>query len=142
MSVKQLSVFVQNKEGEVAAVSDALAEFKIDIRAISIADTTDFGILRLIVRDTDKALAALRSKNIVASVNDIIAVAMPDEAGSLSRVLRVLADGKINIEYMYAFLTVSNERAFVALKVEDNEKATALLSENGIDTIGNNDLVF
>ena len=142
MLTKQLSVFVENKEGAMLGISEALAEFQIDIRAISIADTTDFGILRLIVKDTEKAIAALKSKNIIVSVNDIIVVAMPDKPGSLSKVLAVLAEGKVNIEYMYAFLTVSNDKAFVAIKVENNEKTVELLSKNGIETIDNSDINF
>ena len=132
MAVKQLSIFVENKEGKLVTIIDAIANAKIDIRAMSVADTQDFGIFRLIVTDPEKAKEALESSGCFVSITQVVGVDIPDEPGSLAKVLNILARHNINIEYMYAFITISKKNASVVLRVADNEKAEAILKENGI----------
>lgn len=132
MTIKQLSVFAENKKGTILYATEALAEAKIDIRAMCVADTRDFGILRLIVDDAEKACEALRAKDCVVSVTQVIGVAVPDVPGGLSNVLKLLAKNDINIEYIYAFITVSGKNAYVVIRVNDNDKAVKVLTENNI----------
>ncbi len=140
MAIKQLSIFVENKPGTLISITQSLAKAEVDIRAMSIADTQDFGILRLIVSDIDKAKGALQSDNCVVSVTNVVAVAVSDEPGALSNVISLLADNGINIEYMYAFITVSKKYAYIVLRVEDNEKATELLEANGVKMVSEEDI--
>ena len=140
MAIKQLSIFVENKEGKLADITEMLTESKIDIRAMSIADTKDFGILRLIVSDARKAAMVLSENDCVVHVTDVIGVAVEDQPGGLAKVVRLLSDNKINIEYMYAFITVSKKYAYVVFRVADNEKATALLESKGIRIVTEEDI--
>jgi hypothetical protein len=103
---------------------------------MSIADTADFGILRVIVDEPERALAVLRAAECVVSVTQVLAVSLADEPGGLSRVLRLLADGGVSIEYLYAFITREKGDAYVVFRLEDNAKAEALLAANGIQTLG------
>lgn len=123
MKIVQLSIFVENREGRLAEIMSILAAEKIDIRALSLADTKDFGVLRMIVDTPDKAIAALKSKNIMIKTTDIIAVEVEDQPGGLSRVLNVFKAAKINIEYMYAFVEKNNSNAVMVFRVENPEKA-------------------
>ena len=120
MAIKQLSVFLENRHGTLIEVTDLLAKEGIDIRAMSLADTQDFGILRLIVNDPVAAKTALAKIGFVATVNEVTAVAINDNPGALSRVIHVLADNDVNIEYMYAFLSTHNGNAYVVFRVADN----------------------
>ena len=105
MSIKQLSIFVENKKGSLVEIYETLSHAQVDIRAMSIADTQDFGILRLIVSDADKAAAALQQAHCIVSVTDVIGVAINDQAGSLAKVVRLLTDNDVNIEYMYVVIS-------------------------------------
>lgn len=140
MTIKQLSVFAENKKGTILYATEALAEAKIDIRAMCVADTRDFGILRLIVDDAEKACEALRAKDCVVSVTQVIGVAVPDMPGGLSNVLKLLAKNDINIEYIYAFITVSGKNAYVVIRVNDNDKAVKVLTENNIPLVTESDI--
>ncbi len=140
MAIKQLSIFVENREGTLVNVTDAIAKAKVDIRAMSVADTNDFGIFRLIVTDIDKAKAALEEANCFVSVTEVVGVAINDEPGGLAKVIKILADNNINIEYMYAFITVSGQFAYVVLRVADNEAAEKILVENGIKLVSEEDI--
>ncbi len=140
MAVNQLSVFIENRTGKLVECTEVLAQQKIDIRAMSIADTQDFGILRLIVNDSESAEKALREKGFIVAQNQVVCVAIEDTPGSLSKVVRLLSDNGINIEYMYAFLTVTKQYAYVVLRVLDNDKTTALLNSNGVKTISTQDV--
>ena len=140
MTIKQLSVFAENKKGTILYATEALAEAKIDIRAMCVADTRDFGILRLIVDDAEKACEALRAKDCVVSVTQVIGVAVPDVPGGLSNVLKLLAKNDINIEYIYAFITVSGKNAYVVIRVNDNDKAIKVLTENNIPLVTESDI--
>ncbi len=140
MTISQLSIFVENKQGTIAGITESLAAAGISIRALSVADTQEFGILRLIVSDIDKAKAVLSDNNCVVSVTKVIGIEIPDTPGGLSKVLRVIADNGINVEYLYAFITVAGENAYVVLRVEDNENAARIMEENGIKLISQHDV--
>jgi hypothetical protein len=132
MKVKQISIFLENKSGRLATVTKVLGENGISIRALSIADTTDFGILRLIVNDPDKACTILKDNEFTVSETEIIAVEVPDKPGGLAKILENLEKCKINIEYMYAFVGKSGENAIVVFRVEDIDRAIVLLQQSGI----------
>ncbi|MDR0975307.1 MAG: acetolactate synthase [Ruminococcus sp.] len=128
MLIKQLSVFVENKQGRLSAITDILRESGIDIRALSLADTRDFGILRLIVNDVDKAYSALKSGECLVSLTDVIAVSIEDKPGGLTEAMDLLTQADISVEYMYAFISKSAGSASVILRVDDNKKAVEVLS--------------
>lgn len=132
MTINQLSIFIENKEGKLADLTSTLAQEGVDIRAMSVADTQDFGILRLIVSDPDRAITILKEAGFVVSVTQVIAVALPDSPGSLAKVSRLLADHHISIEYMYAFITRRQEGAYVVFRVANNQAAAELLTANGV----------
>ncbi len=140
MTIKQLSVFVENKAGTLIEITKVLSDANIDIRAMSIADTQDFGILRLIVDDEEKAKNALQNYGCFVSITEVIGIAVSDEPGSLSKVIALLADNGINIEYMYAFITISKQYAYVVVRVENNEKACKILEENGVQFVTESDI--
>ena len=131
MFVKQLSVFVENKQGALSDVVALLSENGINMRAISIADTQDFGVLRMIVQDCEKAKAVLKAEKVIVAVNEVVAVELADKPGALSEVLKVLSGGGVTVEYMYAFVNpVKQSSACVVLRATDNEKAAGLLKRN------------
>ena len=141
MFIKQLSVFVENKQGAVARVMSLLSDNGINMRAVSIADTQDFGILRVIVKEIDKAKEILKANNVIVSVTEIIGVELSDTPGSLSKVMAVLDEGQVNAEYVYAFVTPGKaESAYMAVRVGDNEKAADVLKAAGIHTLTQQDL--
>ena len=140
MSIKQLSVFAENKPGAVAQITDVLSENSIDMRAMNIADTQDFGILRMIVSDTEKARLALTERRCVVSVTDVVCVEMPDRPGALGNIIKLLAENSVNIEYMYAFIAVSRNHAYVVFRVSDNAKTEALLTDNGLKLASEEDI--
>lgn len=132
MSIKQLSVFAENKPGAIVEVTDALASRGIDIRAMSVADTQNFGILRLIVDDVNAARDALREIECIVSVTDVVCVEMSDRPGSLADIIKLLAANNINIEYMYAFVAVSRQHAYTVFRVSNNDRTESVLSEAGV----------
>lgn len=136
MAIKQLSVFVENKPGKLLDIVKTLADAQINIRAMSIADTKDFGILRLIVSDAERAKDIL-SEDCVVTVTSVIAAEMSDRAGALSTVLTALGNAGINIEYMYAFTASTQLGAYVVIRVNNNDEAEKALRDNGIATLDN-----
>lgn len=135
MAIRQISVFVENKPGRLAEITGFLAEGGVSIRAFSIADTTDFGILRLIVSDTQKAAEVLKAAGVAVSITEVVGISIPDVTGAFAKVVKVLADASENVEYAYAFLTPEAGHAYVIVRVDDNAVATAVLKENGITVI-------
>ena len=135
MAIKQISVFLENRAGALEGAVRVLAGAGVDMRAMAIADTQEFGILRLIVREHEAACAALREAGYILAVNDVTAVEIPDEPGGLARVVEILTAAGINMEYSYAFLTQSQGRACVVLRVDDNGKATSALAAAGVETL-------
>ena len=140
MAIKQLSIFVENREGTLVTVTDAIAKAGVDIRAMSVADTNDFGIFRLIVTDIDKAKKALDEADAFVSITEVVGVALEDKPGALAKVVKILADHNINIEYMYAFITVSKQFAYVVLRVTDNAETENILEANGIQLVTEEDM--
>lgn len=141
MAINQLSIFVENKEGKLVTITDSIANAGIDIRALSVADTQDFGIFRLIVTDPQKAKEALESSGCFVSITQVVGVSIPDEPGSLAKIVNILARYNINIEYMYAFIAVSGKEASVVLRVEDNSAAEKILIENGVKLLEEKDII-
>ncbi|HHW45314.1 MAG TPA: ACT domain-containing protein [Clostridiales bacterium] len=132
MLIEQLSIFVENKKGRLAEVTGILAKHNVDIRALCIADTTDYGILRLIVDKPGVAVECLKEEGLTVSLTKVIAIAIPDTPGSLYKAVDLLAKHDIAVEYMYAFLNPKKDTAFVILRVEDNEKAIKVLTDGGV----------
>ena len=138
--VQQLSVFLQNESGKLASVTVALAAGGVDIRALSIADTTDFGVLRMLVSDVPAARAILEREACIFSVTEVTVVAVPDQPGGLARILNLMAENGVDIEYMYSLIGRSAERAYMVFRVCDEQKLLALLGANGISTIPGEEL--
>jgi hypothetical protein len=137
---KQLSVFLENKAGRLANVTRVLGEAGINIRALSIADTSDFGILRIIVNDPPKAYTILKNAGFTVSETEVIAVRVKDTPGGLAAVLEKMSDANLNIEYMYAFLGTSENEALIIFKIEDHKKARNAFKESGIQVIEEQEL--
>lgn len=135
MKVKQISVFLENKCGRLAAVTRFLAEAKVNIRALSIADTSDFGILRLIVDQPDLAYQVLKDNGFTVSTTEVIAVEMPDTPGGLAQVLEILDQEKVNLEYLYAFMGQSDHEAMNIFRVEKIDEAIAALNKHKIKVL-------
>ena len=140
MAIQQISVFVENQKGKLLGTVKALAEAGINIRALSIADTKDFGILRLITSDNQKAMEVL-SQDSVVNTTKVIAAKMEDEAGALYKVLQILSDAQINIEYIYAFAASDDFGAYVVLRVSDVNTAQEILNAHGVSTLDDKDFV-
>jgi hypothetical protein len=140
MKIKQLSIFLQNKKGRMRNALDVLANAGFNIRALSIADTSDFGILRLIVPDPDKAKELLEENNLVVKMGDVVAVEMSDQPGGLSTILGMLDDSDINLDYLYAFVDEKEERAIVLLHPEDIDAGIDALKKCGATIIPSKDV--
>ncbi len=136
MFIKQLSIFVENKVGRLQSIIDALGENDINISALSIADTTDFGILRIIVDNPDKAKLVLKGMGVISKTTEVIAVYIDDRSGGLAKVLKIVTDAGIGIEYMYAFLGRTEGKALMVLKTDDEAAVESVLSQNGIAIAG------
>ena len=132
MGIKQISVFLENTAGRLGEVTNTLANAGINLRAISIADTEDFGILRIIADKTDDAVAALAAAGFTTGLTDVIAVEIEDVPGSLAKLMELFRQSKINIEYLYASLEGKLGKAIVIFKLEDHEKGLKILSENNL----------
>ena len=140
MSLKQLTIFVENKQGSLVDITDTLAQNNVNLRALSIADTQDFGLLRLIVNDNDTALSALSDKGYVLKVTEVVGVKIGDQPGKLSKALGVLAEAGINVEYLYAFMARTEKHAYVVLRPTDNAAAEAALEAAGFHLITDADV--
>jgi hypothetical protein len=132
MKVKQLSIFLENQSGRLAEVMGTLGNENVNIRALSLADTSGFGILRLIVNDIEKAHDVLHGKGFTVRETDVIAIEIPDRPGGLAGILSVLAEKGINVEYMYAFVQKSAENAVVIFRIENIDEAIAALQSKGV----------
>jgi len=135
MTISQISVFLENNAGRLGEVTKVLAQAGINLRAISIADTADFGILRLIVDNNDEALKALKDANFTTRVSEVAAVEIEDTPGSLARVMELFQKSKVNIEYLYASLEGKTGKAVVIFKLEDHKKGLDILKENGLSMV-------
>ena len=140
MYVKQISVFMENRPGRLAEITKILSENSVDIRAINIADTTDFGILRMIVDDEEKAEKVLRGNNMTANISDVIAISISDSVGAFSNVIELLKDKNISIEYIYSFIGEMSSKAVIVLKTSDLDLSINVLRENGVNVLSKEDV--
>ncbi len=140
MRAEQISVFLENRAGRLAEVSAILAEAGVNIRALSLADTSDFGVLRLIVDDNEKAKDALKKGGFTVGKTNVVAVEVEDRPGGLHRILNLLFQSGINVEYMYAFVQQSGSNAVMIFRFDKTDKALSVLSESGIKVIDGNRL--
>ena len=140
MAIKQLTIFVENKQGALVSITETLSKHNINLRAMSIAETKDFGILRLIANDEEAAEKILSEEGYLIKITDVIGVKIVDEPGKLSEALKVLDDNGINMEYLYAFMTRSEKHAYVVIRVEDNDEAERALENAGFKLISEEDV--
>ena len=140
MALKQLNIFVENKQGALVDITNTLARHEINIRALSIADTEEFGILRLIVNDTEMACKMLAEEGYLIKATDVVGVKIGDEPGKLSKALDVLDKAEINMEYLYAFMSRTEKHAYVVLRVADNIAAENALEASGFHLITDADV--
>ena len=140
MGIRQLSIFIENKKGRLTKIAQIISSAGIDIRAISVADTSGFGILRIIVDDPDRAKNVLQKSNIIVSVTDVIAVEIKDKPGEIYRVMSILSDNDIGVEYMYAFISREKNKAFIILKIENEDKAVEVLKDNDVCLLNKNQI--
>jgi len=136
MKVTQISIFLENKKGRLYEASRAMGEAGIDIKALTIAENEEFGVLRIVVDEPEKALDELKRKGFVASITDIVAVEVKDHPGGLAAVLKIFDDNAINVEYMYAFAEKNADNAIVVFRFDDSDKAISALKENNVRVLG------
>lgn len=132
MKVKQISIFLENKSGRLAQVTKVLADNGINLRALSLADTADFGILRIIVNDVDKAYKILKDAGYTVSETDVVAVEVPDRPGGLATILEYLRLAGLSVEYMYAFVRSSGDNAVMIFRFDEIDKAIEVLKQNNV----------
>lgn len=138
MFIKQISAFVENRPGRIAEITEILADNDIDLRALSIADTADFGILRIIVDNPDEVAVILRENKVTVSLTDVIAIKLPDKPGALNYLLKLLSDNRISVEYLYAFVAPSeNGSACVVIRADNPQAAAEILRINSYRGISN-----
>ena len=140
MSVKQISAFVENKPGQLAKFTEILNNHGIDMRALSLAETEDFGIVRIITDDSYKTATVLKDEGYIFSITSVLAVEIPDTPGGLYKVLDVLKEKDINVDYMYAFTARKQDVAYMIFRVADNDAATEVLKQNGIHLLEPDDM--
>lgn len=142
MYIHQISVFIENKPGNIAKFTNFLAENKIDMRAFQIADSSDFGIIRIIVDDPFNTLTLLKDNNWVCKLTHVIGVKMPDKPGAMAKAMNILSSENISVDYVYAFLTKVTDDALMIFRVKDDDadRAAALLTRNGMKTIDQEDV--
>ena len=140
MSLKQLTIFVENKKGSLVDITKILADSNVNLRALSIADTQDFGILRIIVNDNETATKSLNDAGYLIKMTDVVGVKIGDQPGKLSKALEVLDKADINMEYLYAFMARTEKHAYVVLRVADNDMAEKVLEDAGFHMITDADV--
>ena len=140
MAINQLTIFVENKQGSIVSVTDTLAKNNVNIRALSIAETKDFGILRLIVNDNETAMKTLSKEGYILKSTEVVGVKIGDAPGKLTYTLDVLDKAGINVEYLYAFMARTEKHAYVVLRVEDNASAEKALESAGLHLITDADI--
>ena len=140
MRAKQLSVFIENKKGHIASLALAIKNMGIDIRAISVFDTNEFGILRLVVDDPEAALGAVREAGYAAKISEILAAEIADKPGALYEIFKICDENDINIEYIYSFVMKSDVKPLIIMKVDKMDEASELFEKNGIRIVGAEEL--
>lgn len=135
MGIKQVSVFVENKKGSLHEITDLLAKANVDLRSMCIADTSDYGIVRMIADDAERAQKVLCEAGHTANIRTVTAFAVPDEPGGLAKALNLLESNGVNIEYLYALITTATDKAYTVMRSDDTEKAESVLLESGIELL-------
>ena len=135
MGIRQLSVFLANKKGSLHEISDVIAKAGVDLRSMCIADTSDYGIVRVIADDPQKAAEALAAAGHTANIRTVTAFAVPDVPGGLSAVLCLLEENNVNIEYLYALVTTDKDKAYAVMRTDDTDRTEKLLAENKIELL-------
>ena len=135
MGIKQVSVFVENKKGSLHEITDILAKANVDLRSMCIADTSDYGIVRMIADDAERAQKVLCEAGHTANIRTVTAFAVPDEPGGLAKALNLLESNGVNIEYLYALITTATDKAYTVMRSDDTEKAESVLLESGIELL-------
>lgn len=140
MTIKQISVFLENHPGKLAEFTKLLSSESIDLRAITIAESSDFGIVRIVVGDVYNATTILKNNDYICSLTDVLAVEVKDQAGALADVITILGENDVNVEYMYEINSREAGVAYMVIRVNDNAKARAILEKNGMRIIGQEEL--
>ncbi len=140
MAIKQLTVFVENKQGSIVSVTETLSNHNINLRALSVAETQDFGILRIIVDDEATAEKILADEGYLIKITEVVGVKIGDAPGKLTGALKILDENEINMEYLYAFMSRTEKHAYVVIRVADNDKAEAALKDAGYKIITDADV--
>ena len=140
MKLTQISVFLENRKGRLYDVCSLLGKNKINIRALTIAETEKFGVLRIVVDNPDKAMQVLKKNNFVANLTDIVAVEVEDRPGGLAAILKTLSANDINLEYMYGFVEKSSDRALLVFRFDDPDKAITVFKKNKIKVVGSKEI--
>ena len=140
MKITQISIFLENKEGRLAEVCSLLGNNSINIRALTISENKDFGILRIVVDRPDDAIVLLKENNLVAQMTDIVALEVDDTPGGLARILQVISENKLNVEYMYGFVEKKTDQALMVFRFDDPDRAIATLTDKGYSIVGKDDI--
>ncbi|MCF0241846.1 MAG: amino acid-binding protein [Treponema sp.] len=140
MTIRQLSVFIENTPKSLCALTKTMADNKVNMRAISLADTSDFGIIRVIVDDPDSVKAVLKENDYVSTITDVLLVEIPDTTGSLNKILTLMAENDRNVEYMYGFTGKKSNSAYMVMRFTDTAKAAEILKANGINLVSEKEL--
>lgn len=140
MSINQISIFLENKTGQLSEITTLLADNGIDLRAISIAETTDYGVLRIIANDSEQATSVLLANGNILSLTPVTVVAVDDQPGGLAKLLTVLAQGGVAVEYMYSFFTSKDNKAYMVFRTADDAKTVALLESSGMKIVSGPEL--
>jgi hypothetical protein len=140
MKIIQISVFLENRKGRLYDVCSLLGENDVNIRALTIAETESFGVLRIVVDKSDLAIKLLRENQFVANFTDVVAIEVPDQPGGLASILKVLADNDVNVEYMYGFVEKFSDKALLVMRFEDTDFAQQVLAKHNIRVVGEKDI--
>jgi hypothetical protein len=140
MKITQISVFLENRKGRLYDVCSLLGSRDVNIRALTIAETESFGVLRIVVDKSDFAIQLLRENQFVANFTDVVAIEVPDKPGGLASILKVLAENDVNIEYMYGFVEKFSDKALLVMRFEDTEFAQQILAKNNIRAVAEKDI--
>jgi hypothetical protein len=135
MKLTQISVFLENRKGRLYDVCSLLGKTNINIRALTIAETETFGVLRIVVDKSDLAIQTLRKNNFVANLTDVVAIEVGDKPGGLAEILKVFADNDVNVEYMYGFVEKFSDNALLVFRFEDTDNATKILADKGVKVV-------
>ncbi len=140
MKITQISIFLENRKGRLSEVVDVLGSNSINVRALTVAETENFGVLRIVVDKPDKAIETLKNNGFVASTTDVVAVEVADEPGALASLLKIIDKSELNVEYMYGFVEKKVDRAMMIFRFDDAHKAAEFLASSGIKVVGESDI--